>query len=55
MSLKYGDIDIKRREEIANEVRKAPAPDTAMIKGISIVRCVGTADAWEVVDFVPFK
>jgi hypothetical protein len=55
VSLKYGDIDINRKEEIAAEVRKAPAPDTVIVKGISIVKCVGTADAWELVDFVPFK
>lgn len=29
-------------------------PEMVAVRGISIVRCVGMADQWEVVDVVPF-
>lgn len=55
ISLKYGDVSPVRREEIAEMARKVSLPKEVIVKGISIVRCVGTADEWEVVDFVPFR
>ncbi|KAI9635390.1 2',3'-cyclic-nucleotide 3'-phosphodiesterase [Dioszegia hungarica] len=54
VSLKYGDIGAERREEIAERAREESLPEMVAVRGISIVRCVGMADQWEVVDVVPF-
>ncbi|WVR04135.1 hypothetical protein IAU60_001134 [Kwoniella sp. DSM 27419] len=49
ISLLYGELSSERREEIAGIANKVVELGSVEVDEVAIVRCVGTAESWQVV------